>query len=92
MRLITVFTLILLVAAFSIGCASSSESDTTPVPTIAPERTVMPEPAVLAHDLEVRVEPKETAIILLNPNPIGDRTYVRAARSLSMFYLNPAGK
>ncbi len=77
MRLFSVLTVILLVAAFSIGCASSSESDTTPVPTIAPQRTVTTEPAVLAHDLEVRVEPKETAIILLNPRPIGDRKYVQ---------------
>jgi len=77
MRLITVFTLILLVAAFSIGCASSSDSDTTPVPTITLEQTTTPEPAVLVHDLEVTVEPKEAAIILLNPRPIGDRKYVQ---------------
>ena len=77
MRLFSILTVILLVAALSIGCASSSESDTTPAPTIAPERTVTPEPAVLAHDLEVRVQPKETAIILLNPRPIGDRKYVQ---------------
>ena len=29
-------------------------------------------PVVLAYDLEVTVEPKDTAIILLNPRPIGD--------------------
>jgi len=71
MRLVTGLTVILLVAVFSLGCASSSKSDTTPVPTITPG------PAVLAHDLEVTVEPKETAIILLNPRPIGDRKYVQ---------------
>lgn len=77
MRLFTVLTVILLVATFSIACASSSDSDTTAVPTKIPEQTITPEPAVLAHDLEVRVEPKETAIILLNPRPIGDRKYVQ---------------
>jgi len=77
MRLIAVFTVILLLAAFSIGCASSSESYATAVPVKIPEQTIAPRSAVLTHDLVVTVEPNEAAIILLNPNPIGDRTYVQ---------------
>ena len=77
MRLFTLFAVILLVAAFSMGCAPSSDPDTTAVPTKIPEQTTTPEPAVLAHDLEVLVEPREAAIILLNPRPIGDRKYVQ---------------
>ena len=76
MRLFTVFTVFLVVAAFSIGCASSSDSDATAVPAKAPEQTITPEPAVLTHELEVIVKPNETAVVLLNPKPIGDRTYV----------------
>ena len=61
MRLVTVFTVILLVAAFSIGCARSSDPDTTPVPTIKPEQTIRPEPVILTHELEVIAKPKDTA-------------------------------
>jgi len=76
MRLFTVFTVILLVATLSVGCASSSDSDATPVPSITTEQTRTPEPAVLTHELEVIIKPKDTAIVLLNPKPIGERTYV----------------
>lgn len=67
MRLYTAFTVILLVAAFAIACASSSDSNIPPVPTITP---------VLTHELAVIIQPTETAIVLLNPQPIGDREYV----------------
>lgn len=67
MRLFTSSTVILLLAVFSIACASSHNSGTTTVPTLNP---------VLTHELEVIVEPTDTAIVLLNPKPIGDREYV----------------
>ena len=68
MRLVTAFAVILLVAAFSIACASSPDPGATPVPNLAP---------VLTHELEVILQPTESAIFLLNPKPIGDRRYVQ---------------
>ena len=76
MRPFTVFAAILLVAA-AIGCVASSDSDTTPVPTIAPEQTVAREPGILTHELEVIIQPTESAIFQLNPKSIGGRRYVQ---------------
>ncbi len=63
-----------LLAAFAMACSPAATS--TPIPTITPEQTATPEATILTHELEVIVEPTETAIILLNPKPIGERQYV----------------
>ena len=76
MRLFSVFSVTFLVVAFSLGCAPSSDSGTTPVPAKTPEETLPTRPAVLTHELDVIVEPSETAIVLLNPKPFGEREYV----------------
>ena len=70
MKPLTVVMLTCLVIYFLIGCAPSSVSD------IESEPTPTPEPAIITHELEVIVEPTDTAIVLLNPKPFGNQRYV----------------
>jgi len=74
MKLLTAVMLTLL-AAFAMACSSAATS--TPAPKITPKTQPIPESGVLTHELEVIVRPTESAIVLLNPKPIGDRRYVQ---------------
>ena len=69
MRLLTVVALLI---ASEIGCASSATS--TPAP--APKPQITPETAAITHQLEVIADPPEAADFLLNPQPLGQGGYL----------------
>ena len=84
MRGLAAFTVILSVAACSMACVSSFDAGTTPVPALKPT------PAILTHELEVIVQPTDTAIVLLNPKPIGEHEYVHG-RTVTIDVLPDSG-
>ena len=61
--------LLTFVLALAMGCVAPA-----PLPTATTVPTATPEP-FLARQLDVKIDPKEAAIFLLNPSPLGKGGY-----------------